>query len=147
MDETSIREYITRTFAGVDVVEAMGASFFSHGPDHKFPFATLVTSDEHDQASNLSRPSVFRLNVGVSKQTFQSLFGFGSARSDEGGPEGDYDFTALDCIMPHPVYGKMYWVCVLNPSEETFKAVQELLVEAYDMAVRKRAKTKPADAS
>jgi hypothetical protein len=145
MDETSIREYIARTFAGVDVVDASGGSFFFYDPDHKFPFATLVTSDEYDQASNLSRPSVFRLNVGVSKPTFQSLFGSGSAHSDEGGAEGGYDFTALDCIMPHPVYGKMYWVCVLNPSEETFKRVQELLVEAYDMAVRKRAKHKPAD--
>jgi hypothetical protein len=145
MDETSIREYIARTFAGVDVVEALGASFFSYGPDHRFPFATLVTGDEHDQASNLSRPSVFRLNVGVSKQTFQSLFGSGSAHAAQAGAEGGYDFTALDCIMPHPIYGKMYWVCVLNPSEETFKMVQELLVEAYDMAVRKRAKTKPAD--
>jgi hypothetical protein len=146
MDETSIREYITGTFAGVDVVDAMGASFFFYDdPNHMFPFATLVTNDEHDQASNLSRPSVFRLNVGVSKQTFQSLFSSGSAHSDQGGEKGGYDFTALDCIMPHPVYGKMYWVCVLNPSEETFKAVQKLLAEAYDMTVRKRAKTKPAD--
>jgi hypothetical protein len=144
MDETSIREYITRTFAGVDVVDASGGSFFFYGPDHKFPFATLVRSDEYDQASNLSRPSVFRLNVGVSKQTFQSLFGTGPAHADEGESEGDYDFTALDCIMPHPVYGKMYWACVLNPSEETFKTVQELLVEAYGMAVRKRARIKPA---
>jgi hypothetical protein len=145
MDETSIREYIVRTFAGVDVVDAMGASFFIYDQDHKFPFATLVTNDEHDQASNLSRPSVFRLNVGVSKPTFQSLFGPGSAHSDAAGADGGYDFTALDRIMPHPVYGKMYWVCVLNPSEETFKTVQELLAEAYDMAVRKRAKTRPAD--
>ena len=75
MDETSIREYIARTFAGVNVVDALGASFFFYDTDHKFPFATLVTSDEHDQASNLSRPSVFRLNVGVSKQTFLALFG------------------------------------------------------------------------
>ncbi len=145
MSETSIREYITRTFADVDVVEAMGASFFSHGPDQRFPFATIVTGDEHDQASNLSRPSVFRLNVGVSKQTFQSLFGSGSADSAEGETEGGYDFTALDSLMPHPVYGKMYWVCVLNPSEETFKRVQELLREAYDMAVRKSARTRPTD--
>jgi hypothetical protein len=145
MDETSIREYIARTFAGVDVVDAAGDSYFFYDPDHMFPFATLVTSDQHDQASNLDRPSVFRLNVGVSKQTFQSLFGSGSAHSHEGGAEGGYDFTVLDRIMPHPVYGKMYWVCVLNPSEETFKTVQKLLVEAYDMAVRKRARTKPAD--
>jgi hypothetical protein len=131
MDETSIREYIARTFAGVDVVDASGASFFFYDADHKFPFATLVTSDEHDQASNLSRPSVFRLNVGVSKQTFQSLFGTGSAHSDKGGPEGGYDFTALDCIMPHPVYGKMYWVCVLNPSEETFNTLSSKIMRPF----------------
>jgi len=151
MDETSIREYITRTFAGVDVVDAMGASFFFFDPDHMFPFATLVTTDEHDQASNLSRPSVFRLNIGVSKQTFQSLFrprsaaSGGSPPSDAGGREDSYDFTALDQIMPHPVYGKMYWVCVLNPSAATFQTVEELLAEAYDMAVRKRAKKNQAD--
>jgi hypothetical protein len=144
MDETSIREYILRTFTGVDVVEAMGASFFFYGAERKFPFATIVTGDEHDQASNLSRPSVFRLNVGVSKPTFQSLFGPGPARPDEAGAEGGHDFTALDRIMPHPVYGKMYWICVLNPGEETFERGQELLAEAYNMAVRKQTRADPA---
>src|SRR5690348_5369571 len=124
MDETSIREYIARAFADVDVVDAPGGSFFFHGPDHRFPFATLATGDEYDRASNLSRPDVFRLNVGVSKPTFQSLFGARPAHPGEGGAEGGHDFTALNRIMPHPVYGKMYWVCVLNPGEETFKAVQ-----------------------
>lgn len=37
--------------------------------------------------------------------------------------------------MPHPVYGKTYWVCLLNPSETTFEAMKALLAEAYDMAV------------
>jgi hypothetical protein len=143
MDETAIREFITRTFAGVSVVEAMGASFFIYDSDDKFPFATIVTNDEHDQASNLDRESVFRLNIGVSKPTFQSMFGAGTSDRDEGGAEGGYDFTALDCLMPHPVYGMMYWVCVLNPSEETFHTtIQKLLAEAYDMAVRKRARTR-----
>jgi hypothetical protein len=141
MDETMIRQYIMQTFAGVEAVDGSGGSFFFFGPDHRFPFATLTTSDEYDQASNLSRPSVFRLNVGVSKQTFQSLFGPNSAPSGEAGTEGGYDFAALDRIMPHPVYGKMYWICVLNPSAATFQKVQELLAEAYDMAVRKRART------
>jgi len=147
MDETSIREYITQTFTGVDVVDATGGSFFFHGPDRKFPFATLTTSDEYDQESNLSRPSVFRLNVGVSKETFRALFGSGPTNSDEKAAEDGFDFTALDRIMPHPVYGKMYWICVLNPSEETFKTVQELLAEAYSRAVRKHAKAdREADA-
>jgi hypothetical protein len=51
----------------------MHTSFFFYGPEHKFPFATLVTNDAYDQASNLSRPSVFRLNIGISKQTYQSM--------------------------------------------------------------------------
>jgi Family of unknown function (DUF6194) len=148
MDETSISQYITDTFAGVEVVEASGNRFFFYDPDHKFPFATLETNDEDDQASNLNRPSVFRLNIGVSKQTYQSLFGSQTAPSGEGkGTGGGHDFTVLDRIMPHPVYGKMYWVCVLNPSAETFQAVRPLLAEAYELAVRKRAKANPADES
>src|SRR5579872_5188638 len=98
MDETSIRQYIVETFAGVDVVDASGGSFFFYGADHKFPFATLSTSDEYDQVSNLSRPSVFRLNVGVSKQTFQALFGPGATPADETGTGTGYDFSDLDRI-------------------------------------------------
>jgi hypothetical protein len=140
MDESSIRQYITDTFAGVDVVDASGGSFFFYNPDrtvapdHRFPFATLVTSDEYDQFSDLNRRSVFRLNIGVSKQTYASLFG---PEPPGATTEGGHDFNALDRIMPHPVYGKMYWVCVLNPGEATFQAVRPLLAEAYDSAVRK----------
>ena len=47
--------------------------------------------------------------------------------------------------MPHPVYGKMYWVCVLNPGEETFRKVEALLAEAYEMVVRKRARAERAN--
>jgi hypothetical protein len=136
MDQTSIRQYIVETFAGVEVVEASGDSFFFYGPDHKIPFITLTTSDAHDQTSNPGRPDAYRLNIGVGKQTFQSLFGPGSTPAGEAGP---------DRILPHPVYGKMYWVSVLNPGEATFPRVRELLAEAYDMAVRKRARTGQAD--
>jgi hypothetical protein len=148
-DEASITKYIADTFDGVDVVVgsreagspeiAWGDTFFIYDPDrnleprHQFPFATIVTKDygEFDRASNLDRPGVFRLNVGVSKQTFQSLF-----------PSGDagHDFTALDQTMPHPVYGKMHWVCVLNPSETTFEAVKPLLAVAYGTAVARHGK-------
>jgi hypothetical protein len=52
--------------------------------------------------------------------------------------QSGYDFTALDQVMPHPIYGRMYWVCVLNPRDETFETkVQPLLVEAYELAVSK----------
>ena len=150
MNEVQMGHYITETFEGVDVVVASGDSFFFYNPDsnvpsdHKFPFATLVTSDINDQFSNLNRSSVFRLNIGVGKQTFQSLFGspklppYGASAIEIGDTSIDYDFTAFNQLMPHPVYGRMYWVCILNPDDETLETqVHPLLVEAYEMAVDK----------
>jgi hypothetical protein len=153
VNETQISRYITETFEGVDVVVASDNSFFFYNPDsslppdHRFPFVTIVTSDIYDQFSNLNRPSVFRLNIGIGKQTFRSLFDLPKLPSDrESAAEGSenaggYDFTALDQLMPHPLYSRMFWVCVLNPGDETFEMkVVPLLAEAYEMAVNKHKK-------
>lgn len=146
MNEASIIQYITGTFDGLETVLANGDTFIMYDPERKFPMVTLVTSDYNDSFSNLNRPGVFRLNIGISKQTFLSLFGSkAKASAGEGdsadGVGNDYDFTALDQLMPHPVYGMMYWVCILNPTEVTFEAlVKPLLAEAYEMAVSKYAK-------
>ena len=136
MNDVEMSRYITDTFKGVDVeVNSYGSFFFynpdsSVPPDHNFPFVTIVTDDSNDEFSNLNRPSVFRLNIGVGKETFRERFG--------ASPASSYDFTTLDQLMPHTVYGKMYWVCVLNPSDETFETkVRPLLTEAYEMAVIK----------
>lgn len=151
MNEIAVAHYITDTFAGLDVVEASGDTYFFYDPDgatdptRRLPFATLVTSDAHDQVSNLNRSGVFRLNIGVSKNTFQSLFGAQPAASAADSVDGEYDLTALDRIMPHPVYGTMFYVCVLNPSPATFKSVKPLLAEAYDRAASRHAKVRPAD--
>jgi hypothetical protein len=147
MDESAITQYITDTFDGLDVVAAPGVTFFFYDPgrtlppDRRLPFATLVTSDEFDSASHLNRPSVFRLNLGVSSKTYRSLFGpQPSPPADAGVVETGHDFSALDQVLPHPVYAPMSWVCVLNPSDETFQAVRPLLAEAYDLAVRRHAR-------
>jgi len=150
MNEFEMSRYITETFVGVDVVVEAGNSFFFYNPDpsilpdHMFPWVTLMTNDVNDQFSNLDRPSIYRLNIGVSKATFQTLFG-SSKRSvgKDSTEQGEavfsgYDFTALDRVMPHPVYGKMYWVCVLNPRDATLETtVRPLLDEAYAMAANK----------
>jgi hypothetical protein len=120
-------------------------TFFFYDPDRKFdpkrrlPFATIVTKDhEYDRASNLDRPSVFRLNIGISKQTFRALFGSQESPSGAGNAgDSGYDFAALDQLLPHPVYGRMYWVCVLNPSASTFQSLRPLLAEAYGLSVRR----------
>lgn len=169
MDQASITKFITDTFPGVEALVgsqaagspeiAWGDTFFMYDPDHnlqpsrKFPFATIVTKDygDFDNASNLNRPGVFRLNIGVSKETYRSLFGPKFTRRD--GPPAPspgsavttgHDFTALDQILPHPVYAPQSWVSILNPSVATFQSqVQPLLADAYDQAVRKLGKLSP----
>lgn len=144
MDEAAIVKYICESFDGVDVSVDAGNSFFFANPhrdaaaEHKFPFATLVANDKYDSTSNLSRPGVFRLNVGVAKETFRLLF-----PPSAGGAEPSHDFTALDRVMPHPVYGMMFWVCVLNPSNATFESIKPLLAEAFDTAAKRYAKSPP----
>jgi hypothetical protein len=142
MDETSLTQYIIDTFGGVDTVVADGNTFFMYDPDGMFPMATLMINDVNDQASNLDRPGVFRLNIGIGKQTYYALLGAPPSRPGASGiVETGHDFTALDQLMPHPVYANMYWVCVLNPSAATFQTVvQPLLAEAYELNVRKYAK-------
>jgi hypothetical protein len=134
MDASAVLQYINESLEGLDVVEANGDHFFFYDPGrdlpkvHRFPFATLVTSDRYDQFSNLNREGVYRLNVGVGKETFRSLFPDASTT---------HDFTALDRLMPHPVYGNMYWLCVLSPSDATFDRIKPLLVEAHQVSARR----------
>src|SRR6266487_2103918 len=137
MDEKAIADYILNTFAGVETMTALGYTFFFYGSDRMLPFTTIATADnEGDRVSNLDRPGVFRLNIGVSKQTFQVLFGTGKVDVSA------YDFTALDTIMPHPDYAAQSWLCVLNPGDTTFQQLRPLLSEAYDLAVRRAARRK-----
>ena len=132
MNESSVVDYITKTFPEVETTSSFGYTFFFYRSERKLPFATLIASDyDYDRISNLDRPGVFRLNIGISKQTFQSLFG--TTKVDV----SNYDFTALDVIMPHPDYAKQHFVCVLSPTETTFERVGALLAEAYDIAVRR----------
>ncbi len=107
------------------MVTAKEATFFSLDPVRHFPsIATIVTTDEHDQASDLSRPGVYRLNIGLDRTTFRRLFPTDA--------KVEHDFSALDRLMPHPVYGAQNWVCVLNPGEAIFEnVVKPLLDEAY----------------
>lgn len=137
MDEKHITDYIINTFAGVETTTTMGYLFFFYGPDRMLPFVTIATADnEYDRVSNLDRPGVFRLNIGVSKQTFQSLLGTGKVDVSA------YDFTVLDTIMPHPDYAPQSWICVLSPSDATFQKLRPLLSEAYDLAVRRASRRK-----
>jgi len=126
MTEDDITQHIIDSLGGGHFEVADDNTFFFHGADNKFPFATIVTKDnEFDSASKLDRPGVFRLNIGVGKETFRALFG----EEEQTG----IDYTALDRLMPHPIYGKMHWVSVINPGAKTFESVKPLLVEARSL--------------
>jgi len=144
MESDDIARFIA-ALGGVDVVVASAAtgapevswgdSFFFYNPDRlesarQFPFATIVTKDyaAFDTASNLNRPGVYRLNIGLARETYADLFS---------GHNRKYDFAAVDQLLPHPVYGPNHWVCVLNPSDATFERLKPLLAEAHGRAVQR----------
>ena len=120
-----ITSWITTTYPDTVIAQALGATFFSLDEKHWPNFATIVTTDEHDMGSpsNLAREGVFRLNIGVGKDTFNRLVG---SIADPG-------YAAIDRIIPHPVYAKQRWIAILNPSRETFDAVvKPLIAEAHE---------------
>lgn len=134
MDIASIRQHIVDTHPGTRVLEAHGDLYFVHDPgrdlppERQLPWATIVTYDAHDTASDLHRPGVFRLSTGLPKAVFADLW-----------PDGaEHDPTALDVLVPHPVYGPMQWVAVLNP-DTTWPTVRDLLAHAHVLAERKYA--------
>jgi hypothetical protein len=118
---------------------AWGDSFFFYDPDdvpenRRLPFATIVVKDYpgFDTASNLDRPGVFRLNMAVGRDRFKELFGFPHAAFAE--HRSEFDFTALDRVIPHPVYAPEGWISVLVPGPDSDKQVRGLLAYAYERA-------------
>lgn len=137
VDETFITRYITSTFEGVETTVNLGYTFFFYRDDHMHAFATIASNgNEYEQVSRLDRPGVYRLNIGVSRETFRSLFGTGKVDTSA------YDFTALDVILPHPDYSSQNFICVLSPSEGTFEKLRPMLAEAYEVAATRYNKRK-----
>lgn len=140
-DPEAITRTILETFPETDLVEALGATFFSLDPEKHWPnFATIVTTDEHDEGapSRLFRPGVFRLNIGVSRRTFERLVGSMT----------DPDYAAFDTILPHPVYARQLWISILNPTETTFRnVVLPLLEEAHGRVAAAKTRHRSAEAA
>ena len=135
-DPETITRYITTTFPDVDVVSIEGMRFFSLDPEKHWPnFATLVWRDDSDRVSDLTRPGVFRLSMGLDRPSFERI----------AAAEPEPDYTVLDRVLPHPDYAKQRWVAILSPSAWTFsEVVVPLLKEAYDRLAAQRARRAPA---
>jgi hypothetical protein len=130
----AITRIILERYPETVTATTMGATFFSLDETHWPNFATIVTTDEHDEGapSNLTaRPGAFRVNIGVGRSTFERLV--------DGQTNPDY--AAFDTVLPHPVYAKQRWVSILNPSDATFRdVVLPLIAEAHDRLAAARAR-------
>jgi len=105
-------------------------------PERQQPFATIVTGDHYEKVSNLDEPGAWRLNIGLTKATYTSLFGaVPTERDADWVLDSGHDYTARDTLMPHPFYASQHWVCIVSPADAT--PLLPLLQEAYDFAVRK----------
>jgi hypothetical protein len=130
-DPEAITQVILERNPETVIAEALGATFVSLDEKHWPNFATIVTTDEHDEGapSDLARPRAFRLNIGVGRETFERLVG--SMDSP--------DYAAVDRLLPHPVYAKQLWISILNPTWAAFEAkVKPLLAEAHGRIARPR---------
>lgn len=117
---------------------AWGDAFFYYAPDghvpqHVQPYGTIVTKDyPDDTASRLDEDGRWRVNIHVDRATFRRLTGEEPRQLAH-----DRDFAAADRIQPHPVYGSLGWVAIVNPGERTMDTAIELLVEAHAAARRR----------
>lgn len=114
---------------------AWGDAFFYYAPDGRIPvnaqpYGTIVTKNyPDDAASDLDAPDRWRVNVHVDRATFQQLTG-----EEPRSLTRPRDYAAADTVTPHPVYGPLGWVSVVNPGERTTDTVAQLLRNAHDAA-------------
>ncbi|MGY3693041.1 hypothetical protein ACVIGA_003121 [Bradyrhizobium sp. USDA 3240] len=108
--------------------------FFFRGVERQIPFATVVTRDtEFDNLSRLDSDGAFRLNIAPGRDAFRALFPDHASRAAL--ETAHFDYAARDELQPHPVYGRMHWVCAVNP-ENSYSECRVLLRKAYELARR-----------
>jgi hypothetical protein len=131
MNQSQVEAFVAN-LDNVQQEENYGYKFFFVSDDHMLPFVTIANSDnDYDSVSNLSRDGVFRINIGVSRATFDSL-----VNSDA----ENIDYSVLNTFLPHPEYAKQNWVCILNPSDENVETTKQLILEAHTNATNRLAK-------
>lgn len=143
MNIEAIIQKVTATHSGLVQNTHWGEVGLFYNPENKLAKGIYVLTfkgkdGKNDTSSNLTQRKVFRLSLGISKTTFKNLFGEIPSRPNAGGVvKMPYDFSTLDTIMPHPIYGWMSWICVINPSKSTYKKLEPLIREGYQLAQEK----------
>ena len=146
MEPKQILNWCLGHLEGAILVNSWGETGVFYNPGHVLKRGIYVLTvkekdGDNDRASQLDQDGVYRVNLGLRKKTYVSLFGPTPRRPPKGGTvEMDVDFTRTDILLPHPVYAWMSWMCVLTPSEGTFKKLKPLIFESYEYAKEKFSK-------
>lgn len=148
MNAQQLENWILNHYQGLIVKNAYAERSVFYNPELSLPkgiyFATIKERNgPNDKASDLDRNGVFRLSFGIGKRQYQNLFGHTPERPEKGGVvKLDTDFTALDTLMPHPIYAWMGWVCINNPEEQQLEKLKFLLGISYENVLTKFDKRK-----
>lgn len=143
MQPKNIIEKIVNEFDGVIPKASWGETSLFYNPGKLLPngvyFCTIKEKNgDNDKASDLDREGIYRLSIGISKESYELLFGTKPRRPGKGDIiDTGHDFTRTNILMPHPIYGWMSWVQILNPSESRFNEILSLIGEAHKNAVSK----------
>ena len=135
MNQSEVEAFVAN-MENVQREDNFGYIFYFVGDDHRLPFVTIGHSDnDFDKVSHLDRDGVFRINIGISRETFASLLGDSNAEN--------IDYAVLDVFLPHPHYAKQNFVCILNPSGHNVETTKELIAEAHSIAASRLRKKRP----
>ena len=149
MPPDKILRYCLAHLDGTVLVNSWGERCVFYNPDGKLKRGVYVLTVKerdggNDKSSRLDREGIYRVNLGLRRSTFSQLFGSLPKRPAKGGViDMEYDFSAVNTLLPHPVYGWMGWICALNPDENRFEELKPLVWEAYEYAKEKYAGRKP----
>ncbi|MFZ0548498.1 MAG: DUF6194 family protein [Candidatus Promineifilaceae bacterium] len=135
MNQAEVEAFIEE-LENVQQTENYGYLFYFVGDDHRLPFVTIANSDnDYDSVSNLGREGVFRINIGVSRETFDNLIPNSTTEP--------IDYTILNTFLPHPDYAKQNFICILSPSGGNAEKTKTFIKEAHTIAaVRFQRQTK-----
>lgn len=132
---------VSARYPGSVLVTTWGERSVFYNPERALPkgvyFLTVKERDgPNDRASMLDRSGVYRVNLGLGAAAYEERFGPRPARPPKGGVvDTGHDFTAVDVLLPHPVYAWMGWACVLSPSAATWAGLASAVDVAHAQAV------------
>ena len=87
-----------------------GGKGIFYNPGHVFKRGVYILTvkekdGDNDKGSKLDRPGIYRVNLSIRMDMFVNLFWGVPKRPGAGGfVEMNYDFSAVDRFLPHPVY-------------------------------------------